>query len=275
MVLVLERRYPTGHYVVTQLEVSEASDFHSPQADTDGDGLVEPKEKAALWIDKKSLDVSDFRSLIMSTPLLVHELNHDFGRQLAFDKDPLTYAYAVTCEQIHALDTRACSQSPSCEPQTFAVSDVVSYLAGSLGQGDGEIEENDYLYYLENNKGTQGLDFLLDEYNAYIHQVITAYNVNDYWPPGIKSNVRDSVISFSGFLLYYLRHARLEQTEVYDAIAADQKLSDVIRTLWLRAQLALEVTEEMLHLQSKKAPGRHTLVYDSDPTLVQEIEPFL
>lgn len=93
--------------------------------------------------------------------------------------------------------------------------------------------------YLEGASGAQGLNTLLDEYNAYAHSLASRYCTRDFVGPGMRVSARDGILTFMYYVEAYLGLARERHTRDYEAILADPGHRRLILTVWDRAEFWL------------------------------------
>lgn len=203
MLAVLERRYPTGHYIVTHLDDSRAN--------------------AQRWVGGST---ASWDSLMHALQLAVHEMDHQLGIQEAWlPSGGREYAYVVRADKVVTVTNHS----------TFARSEIAQYVTGSL--------ENMYKgTYLSGTSGRQGFTNLLDEVNAYTHSLFTAYGVHDQFPPGMRSSHRDGLVTFMMYTQFYLRHGRLKHPADYARLHDDPEMRDLVELLWDRANFILDTT---------------------------------
>jgi hypothetical protein len=140
MLTLLERRYATGHHIVTELDDSRA--------------------KADIWTRSQR---DSFDGLLRSLQLAVHEMDHQLGFQegvlaTRFER----YAYVIRDDETRLV--------PNVD--TFPRSEIAQYITGPL--------DNQYKQvYLTGSSGNQNFNTLLDEFNAYTHSLFTGYGIHD------------------------------------------------------------------------------------------------
>jgi hypothetical protein len=204
LLAVLQRRYATGHHIVTALKDSKA--------------------KAAQWTSGRT---GSFADLVSGLELAVHEMNHQLGIQEGFlPTFGKVYFYQVRSDLAVRVNVQP----------TFNRSEIAQYITGPL--------DNQYkAIYLTGSSGQQGFFTLLDEFNAYTHSLFTGYGLYDQFPPGQRVSHRDGLVTFMMYTQFYLRHARLKHAGQYSALRADPELRSLVRLLWDRANFILNVTE--------------------------------
>ncbi len=140
MLAVLERRYATGHFIVTALDDS--------------------KTNAAIWTGGQR---DSFDGLLRALQVAVHEMDH----QLGFQEGALPTFFREYYYAIRADDTRLV---PNID--TFPRSEIAPYITGDL---DNQYKDT----YLTGQSGDQNFFTLLDEFNAYTHSMFTGYGIHD------------------------------------------------------------------------------------------------
>lgn len=93
--------------------------------------------------------------------------------------------------------------------------------------------------YLEGASGNQGMNTLLDEYNAYAHSLASRYCTRDLLAPGTRVSARDGMLTFMYYVETYLELARTRHPRDYEAILADPGHRQLILVVWDRAELWL------------------------------------
>ncbi len=91
--------------------------------------------------------------------------------------------------------------------------------------------------YLSGEQGTYGFYELLDEGNCYINGMAAIGVVGEHIPYGISG--RDGAVAFLYYLELYLKLARTQYPDVYDAIKNDPDYVELIQTQWLRTHFHL------------------------------------
>lgn len=90
--------------------------------------------------------------------------------------------------------------------------------------------------YLEGPSGEQGVNTLLDEYDAYAHSLAARYCTRDLLSPGSRVSARDGMLTMMYYLETYLAIARTAHPADHAAILADAGQRRVIVTVWDRAE---------------------------------------
>jgi hypothetical protein len=122
--------------------------------------------------------------------------------------------------------------------------------------------------YLTGSSGAQGFNTLLDEYNAYAHSLASRYCTRDYLS-GSSTSARDGMLTFMFYVEAYLKIAREQHPDDYDAIVDDPAHVDLILTIWQRAEAWLDLSAAHPELDIDAA-RIEAWVYDPDN--VAEIE---
>ncbi len=206
LLAVLERRYKTGHYIVTELDDSRG--------------------KAAQWTSGRT---GSFADLVEAMELTVHEMDHQLGIQEGFlPSFGQEYYYQIRDDKAMKVQV----------VDTFFRSEIAQYVTGPL--------ENQYKsVYLTGQSGRQGFFTLLDEFNAYTHSLFTGYGVHDQYPGGRRVSHRDGLVTFMMYTQFYLRHGRLQHPADYAALRADPEVKALVALLWDRANFILDTTADI------------------------------
>ena len=203
---VLRRRYPTGRHIVTRVANSQA--------------------RAKYWAGN---DTSSWDGLMDAMQMVVHEMDHELGMQegvLATGFE--TYAYVV----------REDLQVEVAYQDTFPRSEIARYVTGDL--------VNFYKNtYLSGRLGEMAFQNTLDEVNAYTHSIFVGYGLHDQFPPNQRASYRDGIVTFMMYTQFYLRHARLQHPEQWDALHEDPEMRALVELLWDRAGFILDVTKDI------------------------------
>ena len=117
------------------------------------------------------------------------------------------------------------------------------------------------------DSGDQGFDMLFEETVQYVNSLVTSYAFADQQP--FTTSARDGILTFLWYLERYLQMARFEYPDAYTLLKNDTCWREAILTVWGRAWLYLDITENMnaLGINDVKLMG---LVLE--PDLLQEIQ---
>lgn len=233
---LLNRRYPTGRFIVESLSNSE--------------------QEAKQWLQAVG-NIDTFAGLVQGANTTVHEMNHGLSFQEGIATNFDTYAYVLR-EDLTYIVPRI---------TTFNRKEILPYLTGPLAKGS-----NGYYFYIEDTIASHDFFSVLDEFNAYIHSSFTGYGLHDEAAPGLKTSDRNGTLTFMLYTQYYLLHARENHPNVYSAILADPDIKELVGSLWKRAVFILDVTKDIPALEINAGP-LETLMLSEE--LQQEIAPFL
>ncbi|MBP7292100.1 MAG: hypothetical protein KBB21_36075, partial [Nannocystaceae bacterium] len=78
---------------------------------------------------------------------------------------------------------------------------------------------------------------LLDEMNCYINGMAAIGVTGEYIPYGVSG--RDGAVAFMYYLELYLKRARTQHPDVYEAIKSDPDYNEMIKLQWLRLHFLL------------------------------------
>ena len=248
---VLEVRYPIGAAVVrggrshTEIGGDCVELFLSSRADADG--------------------------VIQQLSTVVHECGHfyDLGEGGFSDA-----TYVVRPDL-----TFSCSQGDSTDRGglTFARSrirgDAYSPLRPPCGGGGSGCDFYADVY-LDGNPddgtfdgGDQGFDSLLEETVQYVSSLATGYAFHDRDTGRVSE--RDGILTFLWYLGRYLRMARTDFPPAYAHLSGDTCWRTAVLTVWGRAWLYLEATEDITSLGIDDAA---ILDLATSPDMLEEIE---
>ncbi len=210
LLTLLERRYSSGRYIVTELDDSQSN--------------------ALIWMGGRP--PASFDDLLGRVGVTVHEMDHQLGWQQGILATGLqSYAYVLR-DDLTLLVPRI---------ETYPRAEIAQYLVGAL--------DNQYRpIYLEGQSGQQGFLTVLDEFNAYTHSLFVGYGLHDQTPAGRRQSDRDGLVTFMLYTQLYLRHGRNNHPGDYDKLKAEPEIRDAVRTLWARANFILDVTEDISSL---------------------------
>jgi hypothetical protein len=222
---VLQKRYPIGDFIF-QGGIDNPDFFHC--------------------LDDFIDQTSSAEAVILQLSTVVHECGHalDFAESLID-----TAAYVITPEL-----SFECSGGSSAE--TFARSllngdDYAALRPGCdcCGQGcdfyatlylDGDPQDGTF------DSGDQGFDSVLEEAAQYVNSLATAYAFNEFVTNMVSE--RDGILTFLWYIERYLHLARLEHPDTYAVLSEDSCWREAILTVWGRAWLMLELTEDLPQL---------------------------
>jgi hypothetical protein len=116
--------------------------------------------------------------------------------------------------------------------------------------------------------GDQGFDTLLEETVQYVNSLAVAYAFTDQMG-FFSSSDRDGILTFLWYVQRYLRMARLQYPAAYSLLSQDPCWRQTILTVWGRAWLFLEATNNMPQLGIDDAA---IMGLTTDPELLSEID---
>ena len=85
----------------------------------------------------------------------------------------------------------------------------------------------------------QSFPWMLDELNAYTHELITMTHLSQAGIKSVTSSYRDGPTRFMHYVELYLRRARVAHPEQWEKIASEPKYLDLIQNLWHHAESAI------------------------------------
>jgi hypothetical protein len=94
--------------------------------------------------------------------------------------------------------------------------------------------------------GDQGFGSVLEETVQYVNSLATAYAIHDQYVYSISE--RDGILTFLWYMGRYLRMARNQYPDAYEAISGNDCWRDAILSVWGRAWLFLQATEGLSQL---------------------------
>ncbi|MGM0578405.1 MAG: hypothetical protein ACQEXJ_21955 [Myxococcota bacterium] len=115
--------------------------------------------------------------------------------------------------------------------------------------------------------GDQGFDSLMEETVQYVNSLATGYAFHDHYAGSVSE--RDGILTFLWYLERYLRLARLEHPDTYATLTDDPCWREAILTVWGRAWLYLDLTED---LPALGLDDDALLELVTAPELLQEIQ---
>lgn len=246
----LEKRYPIGAFLVAGGLANQAR----------GDCVDE-------FLD----DGSSGEAVIDELSTLVHECGHYFD---SAESELDTAAFVITPEL--RFDCSG-GGTQGFGPDTFARSllndDEYAALrppCSCCGQGcdfyatlylDGDPDNAVFEF------GDLGFDSVLEEAVQYVNSLATAFAFNDFISGFISE--RDGILTHLWYIERYLRLARLEHPDAYALLSENACWREAILTVWGRAWLMLEATEDLPQLA---LDDEALLGLVRDPDLLGEIE---
>jgi hypothetical protein len=211
----LEESYESGEWLGTSLDLLKR---RYPA----GHCVVAPQTddpRLADWVE-----TGDFASLVESLDTLVHEATHTW--QGGIDADA-GYQYFVNCDTV--ITTEWHEAFPRAE-----ILDIAEWSHTSL-----------YRDYFEGEMGEQGLNVLLDEWNAYTNgfgaSVLFADKFHGADGSGWMIGAVDGPLAFAYFTEIYLRVARTDHPEEYEFITGNESFRSLLLTTWNRMQYFLSM----------------------------------
>ncbi|MBM64792.1 MAG: hypothetical protein CMH55_00995 [Myxococcales bacterium] len=246
---VLNRRYPLGWHIIDR-------------------GL---REGAAIGhcIDFFMRDRSSAERVNSQLSTAVHECGHFLNMSLNDDAFVIRRDLQITCQDGDSTDRfgRTFARSrindddysrlrPPCQgnrsPDCDSYADI--YL-------DGDPDNDDF------EGGDQGFNMLAEEVVQYINSLATSYAIYDQ--SRYSTSARDGILTHLWWIQRYLAHARDRYPAAHQFILGNDCYRRLILTIWGRAWLYLEATEEISQL-TINGGEIETLVLD--PNLLAEIE---
>lgn len=235
---VLGRRYPLGQHIVQQAVVAGAASFGN-------------------CIDLFVRDTDKAEGVVGSLSTIVHECGHIFD---------LSKGGAKTFYRIRDDLDFKCPRAGDSYARSLINNDQYSALLPDDSYKDvylnGDPTDNTF------ESGDQGFDTLLEETVQYVNSLATDWAVRDSNGPWTIS-ARDGIRTFLWYLERYLRMARLEHPDTYATISGNKCWRDAILTVWGRAWLYLDLTEDIPDLGINDSKIRPLVL---DPELLGEIQ---
>lgn len=103
--------------------------------------------------------------------------------------------------------------------------------------------------YLQGRGGNEPFDSVLEELNAYVHTLAASYCIRDLQATaGMSTSDRDGVLTAMLYAQLYLRTAREDHPDVYQALVDDAPTVHMLKLIWQRASYYLAVTKPYAHL---------------------------
>lgn len=203
---MLETRYPTGYYLVTEAQRLSGRDCL--------DEFTRTRRATA----------SD---LALSLSAAVHECGHFLDIAETEGTEPRQFTYVLREDLQFSLPTLA----------TFSRSAIYPYT-------DPQDQYRDT--YLAGASGMQGFEMLVEEFVQYTHALLVTYSFAAELPDTLVGMTsRDGTLTFMRYLQLFLRHARQCNPEAHAAITANAEWRAFLLTIWGQAELALAVTEDL------------------------------
>jgi hypothetical protein len=115
--------------------------------------------------------------------------------------------------------------------------------------------------------GDQGFNSVMEEAVQYVNSLATGYAFNDQYVFTVSE--RDGILTFLWYIERYLRFARMNFPDAYAFISGNACWRNLILTVWGRAWLFLEATEDIPNLGISD-DAIFSLV--TSPTLLEEIQ---
>jgi hypothetical protein len=164
------------------------------------------------------LDCSD---ALYAAPTAVHESTHTINFKLSTYERSAFY-----------LPGGAVMSVPRFHGKLFGRNEIIPDLATSeLGIY--------YRTYLVGDIGKQELPVLLDELNAYTHDLITGTALQALIPSYQHRSERDGLVVFMYYLELYLKRARVAHPQAWQLIAGNTEYRALLQKLWANAETAL------------------------------------
>ncbi|RMH38614.1 MAG: hypothetical protein D6689_19080 [Deltaproteobacteria bacterium] len=180
-------------------------------------------------------------------------------------------------EETHLFNARRAAEVGEAHA-LYAREDLIFYLPEDRSFARGEIYDDiapaarDGIYaptYLTGSQGERGFNALLDELSCYLNELAAVGPVGEYFSGGVS--LRDGSVAFLYFVAVYLRVARTEHPDVYEALRQQSVYRDAVATLWLRTQFFLAIADAYPALGVDDGVYRDLL---DDPAILDEIAQF-
>ena len=126
---------------------------------------------------------------------------------------------------------------------------------------DGDPDDSNF------DSGDQGYNSVLEEATQYVNSLAIGYAFQDYYAGGTSE--RDGILTFLWYIGRYLHMARTQYPSAYEAIAGDPCWRQATLTVWGRAWLYLEATEDIPQLGIDDDEIEALVM---DPTILNEIQ---
>ncbi|MBI5524908.1 MAG: hypothetical protein HY897_01095 [Deltaproteobacteria bacterium] len=186
--------------------------------------VVEPQTddpRLADWVE-----TGDFVSFVESLDTLVHEGTHTWQSSTGSYEG---YQYFVNCDMVITTEWH----------DSFPRAEILSLADWS--------HTALYRDYFEGEMGEQGLNVLLDEWNAYTNgfgaSAVFAGEFRGADGSGYLTGAVDGPLAFAYFTELYLRVARTDHPEEYEFITGDESFKSVLLTTWNRMHFFLSLVE--------------------------------
>ena len=249
---VLRARYPLGWTIVE-------------------DALVEAPDQLGDCLDAFVRDRSSPSAIDRQMGTFVHECGHFLDIGLGFSRGRNVFVVredlTLECTQGDTTDRRG---------RTFARSrirdDRYADLRPPCARGeDCDTYANIYLSGDPDDQnfdsGDQGFNMLMEEAFQYVNSLATNYALNERYQGSISG--RDGILTTLWWVQRYLAMARADYPAAHEFILGDPCWRQAILTLWGRAWLYLEATEDMNQLGIRDDAIMELV---EDPDLLGEIQ---
>ena len=117
--------------------------------------------------------------------------------------------------------------------------------------------------------GNQGIETLLDEFNAYTYSLLVDVALADQFSPFSGRSSRDGLVTFMLFTEVYLHLARTEHPDDYDTLVNTRGFGDLVLTLFDRAWCVYELSGDDPKLEIDAAK---ILPHVLDPQWLDEVD---
>lgn len=196
--------------------------------------VLERRFPAGAWVarslsDPKQFDfwfgtsTASFDQMLARLSGAVHESVHILGSQ-----------HFALRKRIYPLEPRTLQQVPHL--RLFDRSRILAQLPAKLKF----LSYNKT--YLQGKSGQQGLDSLLDEFNAYTWSLLVDLATMDQTPHNVSRSSRDGLLMFMLYLQIYLSIARTQEAASYAKLVKSAELRRFIVLLWDRARCVLRLS---------------------------------
>lgn len=228
LLTALERRYPTGKYLLqggldSSLSASQGNCF---------DRFTRDKSTAARVLQQASTTVHEcghFFDLDDATGSnsayhIRPDLSFRCGNGDTTARGGKTFARSLLNKDAYASKRPACAGSNSgCD----SYADV--YLTGDSTNGTFE-------------SGDQGYDSVLEEATQYVNSLASALAFEDSYGRGQRVSERDGILTFLWYMERYLKIAHESYPEAYAAISQDPCWRQATLTIWDRGWFYVNAT---------------------------------
>lgn len=166
-----------------------------------------------------------FTTLAQSLDTMVHEMTHLYQGEISEEG----YLYYVNCDIVIKTQWH----------DAFPRSEIAPLVEGS--------STDLYKDYLGGELGAEGLNFLLDEWNAYTNGFGASALFADCYEgtdgSGYATSAMDGPLAFAYFTELYLRVARTDHPDEYAFITGDESFRTLMLTTWDRMHFFLQMAE--------------------------------